>query len=314
MTVTNITYMPNTQKHSGVSGLPTQLMVIHSGECPLKPGFAQSLTNWGNIPENQGGPQASWHWFSDPIAIVSMVDPMLAAWHASEANPMSEGFEQAGYARFSRDEWLTDDGHKSIDNLAWILAQRMRANDIPHRWLTTEEVTAVTTYGNRSLKGLCTHRQIDPDTRYDPGDNFPYDYLDERIRVHLGTTTEQDEEMGILDEEITRTGGGPLDGKPTTLRAVIANFDANVHYTREAIKANVAATVEAMLTTKIGREGGPTGVTDLASTLAYLDANLDKLDTKQLLDPEAIKSAVSDAARESLKGISLTLSNVEVSK
>lgn len=205
MTVTTITAMPNNEKHSGVSGIPTQLLVVHSGECPLRGGYAQSLTNWANIPLKEGGPQASWHWFADPIAIVSMVDPMLAAWHASEANPMSEGFEQAGYARFSRAEWLTEDGRKSIDNLAWILAQRMKANDIPHRWLTTAEVTAVTTQGNRTLKGLCLHRQIDPETRTDPGNNYPFDYLDERIAHHLGTapaptptTSQEDDEMPLI--------------------------------------------------------------------------------------------------------------------
>jgi hypothetical protein len=185
MTVTKITYMPNTQKHSGMSGIPTQLLVVHSAESPLLGGYAQALTNWANTT----AVEASWHWFADPIAIVSMVDPMLAAWHASEANPMSEGFEQAGYARFSRAEWLTADGRKSIDNLAWIMVQRMKANGIPHRWLTTPEVESITKGGNRTLKGLCLHRQVDPESRTDPGDNYPFDYLDERIRVHLGTTT-----------------------------------------------------------------------------------------------------------------------------
>lgn len=192
--VSPVINMPNTQKHSGVSGIPTQLLVVHSGECPLRGGYAQSLTNWANTT----AVEASWHWFADPIAIVSMVDPMLAAWHASEANPMSEGFEQAGYARFSRDEWLTAEGQKSIDNLGWILAQRMRANDIPHRWLTRDEVEAVTKRGNRSIKGLCLHRQIDPETRYDPGDNFPFDYLDARIRVHLGTAPATDPIEGLF--------------------------------------------------------------------------------------------------------------------
>ncbi|MDQ5862186.1 MAG: hypothetical protein M3536_07985 [Actinomycetota bacterium] len=33
-------------KHSGVSGMATQLLVLHSAECPLRGGFAQSLTEW----------------------------------------------------------------------------------------------------------------------------------------------------------------------------------------------------------------------------------------------------------------------------
>jgi len=181
--VAPIINMPNTTKHSGVSGIPTQLLVLHSGESPLRGGYAQSLTNWANTT----AVEASWHWFVDPIAIVSMVDPMCAAWHASEANPMSEGFEQSGYARFSRAEWLTAEGMKQIDNLAWLMAARAKANGIPMKWLTTAEVEAVTHGGNRSIKGFCLHRQIDPDTRTDPGDNYPFDVLTARINAYMGS-------------------------------------------------------------------------------------------------------------------------------
>lgn len=181
--------MPNTEKHSGVSGIPTQILVLHSGECPLRGGYAQSLTQWGNVPLAQGGPEASWHWFVDPIAIVSMVDPQFAAWHASEANPMSEGFEQGGYARFTRAEWLTPEGVKQMDNLAWIMAQRAKANGIPAVWLTTDQVTAVTTFGNRTIKGFCLHRQIDPETRTDPGDGYPYDLLMAKVKAYMSGST-----------------------------------------------------------------------------------------------------------------------------
>lgn len=181
--VSPIINMPNTTKHSGVSGLPTQLLVLHSGESPLRGGYAQSLTNWANTT----AVQASWHWFVDPIAIVAMVHPNYAAWHASEANPMSEGFEQSGYARFSRAEWLTAEGLKQVDNLAWLMAQRAKANGIPMRWLTTAQVTAITSGRDRKTKGFCTHRQIDPETRYDPGDGYPFDILTAKINSYLGS-------------------------------------------------------------------------------------------------------------------------------
>jgi hypothetical protein len=197
--VSPIINMPNTEKHSGISGIPTQLLVLHSGESPLRGGFAQSLTQWGNIPLNQGGPEASWHWFVDPIAIVSMVNPIYSAWHASEANPMSEGFEQAGYARFSRAEWTTPEGMKQLDNLAWLMAQRALANNIPPVWLPTDQITAVTTYGNRSIRGFATHRQIDPETRTDPGDGYPYDLLMDRIKAYMAgqTPAESQEEYDM---------------------------------------------------------------------------------------------------------------------
>lgn len=174
-------------KHSGVSGIPTQLMVLHSGECPLRGGYAQSLTNWANIPIEQGGPIASWHWFIDPIARVRMIEEAYAAWHASEANPISEGFEQAGYARFSRAEWLTPDGMLQMESLAYTMAQRAKANNIPARWLTTAEVTRATG-GDRSIKGFCLHRQIDPETRTDPGDGYPYELLMAKVKAYMGGT------------------------------------------------------------------------------------------------------------------------------
>lgn len=174
-------------KHSGVSGIPTQLLVLHSGECPLRGGYAQSLTNWANTPIEQGGPIASWHWFIDPIARVRMIEEAYAAWHASEANPISEGFEQSGYARFSRAEWLTPDGLLQMESLAYTMAQRAKVNNIPARWLSNAEVTRATD-GDRSVKGFCLHRQIDPETRTDPGDGYPYELLMAKVKAYMGGT------------------------------------------------------------------------------------------------------------------------------
>lgn len=195
------------KKYFPVSGIPTQLLVLHSGECPLAGGYAKSLTLWAATVYPLD-PIASWQWFIDPLHIVAFIPPELGAWHASEANNLSEGFEQAGYARYTREQWLTPDGRTQMESLAWLMAQRALANSIPARWLTTAEVTAATN-GNRSIKGLCFHRQIDPETRTDPGNGYPADLLLERIKFYMsggtitgqGATTptttpqEQDEDM-----------------------------------------------------------------------------------------------------------------------
>lgn len=201
-----IDYRGQSNKHSGVSGLPTQLNVLHSGECPLRGGFAVSLTEWAR----DTAVEASWHYFVDPIAIVHFIDDSLAAWHASEANPMSTGFEQAGYARFSRAEWLTPEGQVQIDSLGWIMAQTALRDGIPMRWLTTDQVTAITSGRDRVTKGFCTHRQIDPETRTDPGDNYPFDVLTERVNFYMGGgiaaqgSTEQDDFMATLNDDEKR--------------------------------------------------------------------------------------------------------------
>jgi hypothetical protein len=226
--VSPVINMLNTQKHSGVSGIPTQLLVLHSGESPLRGGYAQSLTQWANTPLEQGGPEASWHWFVDPIAIVSMVDPNNQAWHASEANPMSEGFEQAGYARFTRAEWLTPEGVKQMDNLAWLMAKRAVLLGIPAVWLTNAQVEAVTKAGNRTIRGFCLHRQIDPETRTDPGDGYPYDLLMAKVKAYINPTTTEEYIMA-WDKVITeyqKDGKTPKTGKPwKTAAFLMGNLD-----------------------------------------------------------------------------------------
>jgi len=169
-------------KYWAVSGIPTQLLVLHSAECPLRGGYARSLTEWALTTSVT----ASWHRFVDPIHRVRMIHDSLGAWHASEANPLSIGWEQAGYARFSRAEWTTPDGMKQLDNLAYDMAEVAKRDGIPPVWLTYAQVRAVLDSGNRSIKGFCAHRQIDPETRTDPGDGYPYDLLMNKIKAYMG--------------------------------------------------------------------------------------------------------------------------------
>lgn len=174
-------------KHNGISGMNTQLMCQHSGETPLRGGIARSLTNASNADFSW---QASWPSFVDPIERVRQIAWPNSAWTQGYANPYSIGLECAGYARFSKADWLTSAGLKQLENLAheWVyyLKKEQKAgNDIPRRWLSTPEVQKVMA-GNRSIKGFCTHAQIDPASRTDPGPNFPYDRLMTRIKQLMG--------------------------------------------------------------------------------------------------------------------------------
>lgn len=86
------------------SGTATkQLWVIHTAECPLRTGYARSLSLWGA----DSAVQASWHRMSDPGTVARFVPPGRAAWHATIANRISVGYEQAGYAAFPRSTWMT---------------------------------------------------------------------------------------------------------------------------------------------------------------------------------------------------------------
>lgn len=174
-------------KHSGVSGMRTQLFCQHSGETPLRGGYAQSLTEASNA--NRAW-EASWPSFVDPIARVRQIQWPNTAWTQGWANPFSVGLECAGYAHFTKAQWLTPEGLKQLENLAheWVYYWKLEAkygNEISLRWLSDSEVKKVMG-GDRKIDGFCTHKQIDPGSRTDPGPNFPYDRLMTRIKQLLG--------------------------------------------------------------------------------------------------------------------------------
>lgn len=305
-------------KHSGVSGIPTQLLVLHSGECPLRGGYAQSLTNWANTPIDRGGPIASWHWFIDPIARVRMIEEVYAAWHASEANPISEGFEQAGYARFTRADWLTPDGLLQMESLAYTMAQRAKVNGIPARWLTTAEVTRATS-GDRTVKGFCLHRQIDPETRTDPGDGYPYELLMAKVKAYMGGTiqTQSTEEDTLSAAEVQEIkdhinavligGYSWSDGRHPGVGMVVEEEQRRAAKDRVTLPAAIAAAVWA---TPVKRASGnvsalqeladaKTKIFGIEPVIARIDTNTDPAALADLI-PDALAQQVIDKLAERL--------------
>jgi hypothetical protein len=117
-----------------------------------------------------------------------MIPDHLGAWHASEANGLSIGWEQAGYARYSRAEWTTTEGIQMLHNLAYDMAEVAKRDGIPPVWLTDKQVRDVLDRGDRKTKGFCTHRQIDPETRTDPGNGYPYELLMNQVKIYMGVT------------------------------------------------------------------------------------------------------------------------------
>lgn len=232
------------KKYFGVSGIPTQLLVLHSAECPLQAGYAIALTEWFSATVNPGLPQASWQRFVDPIHRVRAVPDELGAWHASEANPLSIGWEQAGYARYSREEWLTSDGLQQIDLLALDMAEVAVRDGIPMVWLTNAQVDAITSGRDRKTKGFCTHRQIDPDTRTDPGNNYPFDVLTPKIRAYMSGQEPVEEEVATqaqIDEIVHRINvfaqKNAIDVGAITINEVRAQTKYNADRILDALKA-----------------------------------------------------------------------------
>lgn len=186
MVAEHITNLP-CDKHSG-KRTHTQMLVVHSIESPLANGYAVSMAqNWlGRWYDGDGALiEASANVIVSPDTLVRSVHTDYAAWHASWANSLSVGYEQAGYAAFTRAQWLTPLGRNQIDRLAREMAEDAKLYDIPLVWLTRAQVNAIAA-GDRTIKGLVTHAVIDPSNRTDPGNQYPYDVLLDTIKRYSG--------------------------------------------------------------------------------------------------------------------------------
>ena len=151
--------------------------VIHTIECPLRSGYAVSISQWGATSPTQ----ASWTIATDPSTVCRFVPMERAAWHATWANKYWPGAEQAGYAAFSRSTWLTTDGLTSIARLARALVARGISVGAIRR-LTDAEVARRKAGDLTPLKGLVSHAQIQPADRTDPGAGYPWDVLMDFLR------------------------------------------------------------------------------------------------------------------------------------
>lgn len=241
MVAEHITNLPS-NKHSGVRAR-TQMLVVHSAETPLLSGYALSVTaNWLNKMYQANGEliEASINTFFGPDTTVRSVHTDCVAWHASWANAVSVGYEFTGYAALSREQWLTDGGKAMIDRAGREMAADAAQYGIPLRWLTTAEVHAIRA-GNTAIKGLATHRQIDPGSRTDPGDGFPYDVLMAAINHYSGNTASEEEEMNQAQDAALGVVFNKVNQAPAAGQ-LASQGDVNIVLARmEAFKNEVLA-------------------------------------------------------------------------
>ncbi|WP_336715313.1 N-acetylmuramoyl-L-alanine amidase [Arthrobacter sp. USHLN218] len=302
-------------KHSGISGLDTQLFCQHSGETPLRGGYAESLTRNNNADPNW---QASWPSFVDPIARVRQIAWPNSAWTQGYANNRAVGLECAGYAHFTAAQWLTAEGVKQLENLAheWVYYWKLEeaaGNKIPLRWLTDAEVAKVMA-GNRDIKGFCTHRQIDPGSRSDPGPNFPYGRLLNRIAELLGKTSAtaasttkptpiQTDWFDTLDEKtLTKI----LDTRIDAGIQRLLNYDNTTRSDRTLYALLIDGGLNATDAKKL-IEAVRKDVADIKAQNAGLTAAVTALAEAKGIDPAAITNTVETSVRDALAGLSITL-------
>jgi hypothetical protein len=166
------------------------LLVLHSMEAVEKGSTAEAVAAWG---AGSNAPRASWHYAIDNDSIVACVPEDRIAWHAPGANATGVGYEMAGYARQSRDEWLDEYSIEVIWNAAKLAARRTLPRwNIPLQFIDRDKVRegyelfkAGKPIPDR-LRGYTTHNEVSlgvrKSTHTDPGKHFPLDVFERFVR------------------------------------------------------------------------------------------------------------------------------------
>ena len=106
------------------------------------------------------------------------VPDALKAYHARDDNTYSLGIEQIGYAAYTRAQWLAR--KPQLDAAAAWIAYWKAKYQIPIRRCVT------TSDGRVTVTGVCSHGQVEPRYRTDPGAGYPWDYVLTRARLLAG--------------------------------------------------------------------------------------------------------------------------------
>lgn len=286
----------------------TQMLVVHSAETPLAAGYAASVTsNW----LNRSDVEASINAFFGPDTTVRSVNTDYAAWHATWANGISVGYEFTGYAALTRTQWLTDAGKTMLDRAGREMAEDAKLYGIPLRYLTTAEVNQIAN-GNTAIKGIATHRQIDPVNRTDPGDGFPYDVLLASIRKYAGgsTTTPTTKPQSSKPPTTITKDWFDMATKDEVKAALREIFAENGSDTAAAKKAGTRDWV--LFNTRnhamAANNGTKANGQALATVVAQTAAIKALAESKPGLDASAVQASIDKAVQGALKDLTVTLS------
>lgn len=125
------------------------LLPVHSMEGPDKPSTAEGVAAWFAKPNPAPGqprdpskhsPAASAHVCADCDSIVTCVAPGDIAWACSASNWVSYNIECAGYAKWTREEWLADISMRMLTLAAAHMRKAAVYFGIPAQLLSEAEV------------------------------------------------------------------------------------------------------------------------------------------------------------------------------
>ena len=156
-----------------VSQSTAEIIVMHSMESPADD---RHVTNWVQSLQSPGGIDFFGHYYCGPTVTYQVAPLGRVVWHCGNGNEVrgrwTLGVEEAGYAAFSRQDWI-DCGvlHQSGPLVAALIAAGHGAN----RWL---EIADLATPG---IRGVTSHNNMSHafggSDHTDPGPNYPHDLL-----------------------------------------------------------------------------------------------------------------------------------------
>src|SRR5581483_2870902 len=157
-----------------------RLIVLHSTEGRT----AESAARYFASPERTG----SAHFVIDADYCFRTLAPTWVAWAAPGANHDGLHIEQAGFAHWTREQWLAAG---VVERVSYRVAVWARLLGVPLRWLTDAQLRA------GSARGLTTHAQVTrvfPGPHRDhwaPGPSYPRGLLLRRLRCWSGRLRER---------------------------------------------------------------------------------------------------------------------------
>lgn len=148
--------------------------------------------------------QLAAHLVVDDLACYRCLDDLTVPWAAPGANENGLHIEQAGYAAWSREQWLAHD--QTIERCAFHVAEWSSRYSIPAVLLSAEDLVA-------GRSGITTHAAVSDafhqSDHTDPGQGYPLDELVVRARSYMPPHVARIEpNSGPAGTEVVITGTG----------------------------------------------------------------------------------------------------------
>lgn len=173
MDLAGVSFLPAYHLSGGIDPRPAEIIVMHSMECPAED---RRVTNWVRSLATPQGSRYFAHYYTGPGVTYRVAELGRTVPHVGGGNRVrgrwTLGVEQAGYARYSRQEWI-DSG--ALNTAGPLVAALVAAGHGANRWLTPAELA------QPGIRGVTSHNNMrvafGGTSHTDPGDNYPHELL-----------------------------------------------------------------------------------------------------------------------------------------